>query len=101
MILEIGALRHYLLSEVPGGFQLHSQHLSTTHGFGVALVSAGAFWSGQRRNRGSPQWYELESQDTYPAPGQSWSRYFRNQDGLAEIRVGKDMKEGLEGAEAV
>ncbi len=34
-------------------------------------------------------------------PEQSWSRFFRNQDGLAEIRVGKDLKEGLAGAEAV
>jgi UDP-N-acetyl-D-mannosaminuronate dehydrogenase len=46
-------------------------------------------------------WYELESQDTYPAPGHSWSRYFRKQEGLTEIRVGKDLKESLAGAEAV
>ena len=25
-------------------------------------------------------WYELENQDTYPAPGHSWKRFFRNQD---------------------
>ena len=25
-------------------------------------------------------WYELENQDTYPAPGHSWSRFFRNQE---------------------
>ncbi|MEJ2705334.1 MAG: UDP binding domain-containing protein, partial [Sedimentisphaerales bacterium] len=29
-------------------------------------------------------WYELEKQDTYPAPGHSWARFFRNQDGLME-----------------
>ncbi len=46
-------------------------------------------------------WYELENQDTYPAPGHSWSRFFRNQDELTEIRVGKDLKVGLAGAEAV
>ena len=27
-------------------------------------------------------WYELEQQDVYPAPGHSWSRFFRNQHGL-------------------
>ena len=32
-------------------------------------------------------WYELESQDTYPAVGQSWSRFFRNQESLKDIRV--------------
>jgi len=30
-------------------------------------------------------WYELESQDTYPAPGHSRARFFRNQDGQAVI----------------
>lgn len=45
--------------------------------------------------------YELESQDSYPAPGHSWSQYFRNQDELSEIRVGKVLREELEGAEAV
>ena len=47
------------------------------------------------------QWHELESQDVYPAPGQSWSRFFRNQDGLASMRVLKDLPAALEGAEAV
>ena len=27
-------------------------------------------------------WYELENQDTYPAPGHSWARFFRNQEDL-------------------
>jgi len=46
-------------------------------------------------------WYELENQDTYPATGASWSRFFRNQDGLAKIRVQHDLKAVLDDAEAV
>jgi len=46
-------------------------------------------------------WYELESQDTYPAVGQSWSRFFRNQEGLVDLRVQKDLPAALAGAEAV
>ncbi|HOP13844.1 MAG: hypothetical protein M9926_08785 [Lentimicrobium sp.] len=46
-------------------------------------------------------WYELESQDTYPAPGLSWSRFFRNQEHLKEARVEKDLPAALKGAEAL
>jgi UDP-N-acetyl-D-glucosamine dehydrogenase len=46
-------------------------------------------------------WYELEAQDVYPAPGHSWKRFFRNQDGLANVRVMKDLREALRGVEAV
>jgi len=46
-------------------------------------------------------WYELETQDTYPAPGHSWSRFFRNQEGLTNARVEKDIKKVLKGAECV
>jgi len=46
-------------------------------------------------------WYELEQQDTYPAPGHSWARFFRNQEGLADIRVQSDLAEALAGAQAV
>jgi hypothetical protein len=46
-------------------------------------------------------WYELEKQDTYPAPGHSWGRFFRNQDGLKNTRVIKDLKKGIHGMEAV
>ncbi len=46
-------------------------------------------------------WYELEAQDVYPAPGHSWSRFFRNQDHLADIRVQHDLAAVLKGAEAV
>lgn len=46
-------------------------------------------------------WYELESQDDYPSPGHSWSRFFRNQDQLTEARVEKDLPKTLKGAEAL
>jgi len=46
-------------------------------------------------------WYELEKQDVYPAPGHSWSRFFRNQDHLPEIRLSHDLAESLAAAEAV
>ncbi|KAF5062780.1 UDP-N-acetyl-D-mannosamine dehydrogenase [anaerobic digester metagenome] len=46
-------------------------------------------------------WYELESQDTYPAPGLSWSRFFRNQEHLKDARVIKDLPAILKGAEAM
>jgi nucleotide sugar dehydrogenase len=46
-------------------------------------------------------WYELESQEDYPAPGHSKSQFFRNQDDLVNIRVQKDLQQVLKGAEAV
>jgi UDP-N-acetyl-D-glucosamine dehydrogenase len=46
-------------------------------------------------------WYEFESQDTYPAPGHSWARFFRNQEHLANLRVHADLQAALKGAEAV
>ena len=46
-------------------------------------------------------WWELEKQDTYPAPGHSWARFFRNQDKLTETRIEPDLKAALKGADAV
>ena len=46
-------------------------------------------------------WYELENQDNYPAPGHSWSRFFRNQQELSAIHVQKDLAPALRGAEAL
>jgi nucleotide sugar dehydrogenase len=46
-------------------------------------------------------WYELESQEDYPAPGQSWKRFFRNQDQLANIHVEKDLSKSVKGREAI
>lgn len=46
-------------------------------------------------------WYEFESQETYPAIGQSWSRFFRNQENLKNLKVEKDLQAMLKGAEAL
>jgi UDP-N-acetyl-D-glucosamine dehydrogenase len=46
-------------------------------------------------------WYELEDQDEYPSPGHSWKRFFRNQEGLKNIIVQKDLKKAIKGVEAV
>jgi nucleotide sugar dehydrogenase len=46
-------------------------------------------------------WYELESQDDYPSPGHSLSRFFRNQAGLVNMRVQSDLAAALAGAQAV
>ncbi|MBE0558274.1 MAG: GDP-mannose dehydrogenase, partial [Proteobacteria bacterium] len=41
------------------------------------------------------------SQENYPARGHSWSRFFRNQDELVNIRVQKKLGPALAGVEAV
>jgi len=46
-------------------------------------------------------WYELEKQDVYPAPGHSLARFFRNQEDLVNLRVGKDLEATIRGTEAV
>jgi nucleotide sugar dehydrogenase len=46
-------------------------------------------------------WWEFEKQDSYPAPGQSRSLLFRNQDKLTELRVQKDLAKTLKGVDAV
>jgi nucleotide sugar dehydrogenase len=46
-------------------------------------------------------WYELENQDTYPAPGRSLARFFRNQDELVNVRVERDLPAALKDAQAV
>jgi len=46
-------------------------------------------------------WYEFEKQETYPAPGHSWSRFFRNQEHLTNLRVLKDLPDAVRGAEAM
>jgi nucleotide sugar dehydrogenase len=46
-------------------------------------------------------WYEFEQQETYPAPGHSLSRFFRNQDHLTELRVQQDLEEAMRGVEAL
>jgi UDP-N-acetyl-D-mannosaminuronate dehydrogenase len=46
-------------------------------------------------------WWELEKQDTYPAPDHSMKQFFRNQDKLDEIRVHADFAAALKFADAV
>ena len=46
-------------------------------------------------------WYELENQDTYPAPGHSLSRFFHSQDDLVNVRVQHDLAAALKGVQAV
>jgi len=46
-------------------------------------------------------WWEIEKQDTYPAPGHSWARFFRNQEKLSELRVCETLDCALEQAYAV
>ena len=46
-------------------------------------------------------WWEFEKQDSYPGPGRSWARFFRNQEKLTELRVHKDLAELLKGVDAV
>ena len=46
-------------------------------------------------------WWEFEKQESYPAPGHSRARFFRNQEKLTELRVDKDISETLGRADAV
>jgi UDP-N-acetyl-D-glucosamine dehydrogenase len=46
-------------------------------------------------------WWELEKQDTYPAVGASWSRFFRNQEHLDEFQMTRDLEKALKGSDAV
>ncbi|MFZ2039335.1 MAG: UDP binding domain-containing protein [Desulfobacterales bacterium] len=46
-------------------------------------------------------WWELEKQESYPAPGHSLARFFRNQDKLAHTRVAKSLDAALQSADAV
>jgi UDP-N-acetyl-D-glucosamine dehydrogenase len=43
----------------------------------------------------------LEKQGTYPAPGHSWARFFRNQESLADLKIEPDLKTALNGVDAV
>jgi len=46
-------------------------------------------------------WWEFEKQDTYPSIGSSWSRFFRNQDHLKEMRITARLEDALRDSEAV
>jgi nucleotide sugar dehydrogenase len=46
-------------------------------------------------------WWELEKQDSYPGTGLSWSRFFRNQEGLQGFQMIHELQKALESADAV
>ncbi len=46
-------------------------------------------------------WWELEQQESYPAIGASWSRFFRNQEHMNEFRMTKDLGEALKGSDGI
>jgi UDP-N-acetyl-D-glucosamine dehydrogenase len=46
-------------------------------------------------------WWEFESQETYPAVGESRSRFFRNQEHLKDLRICPDLAEAMQGSDAV
>jgi nucleotide sugar dehydrogenase len=46
-------------------------------------------------------WWELEKQDTYPAPNHSLARFFRNQEKLGDSRMMRNLNETLRGADAM
>jgi UDP-N-acetyl-D-mannosaminuronate dehydrogenase len=46
-------------------------------------------------------WWEFEKQESYPAPGHSKSRFFRNQERLTELRIDEDISDTLRNADAV
>jgi UDP-N-acetyl-D-mannosaminuronate dehydrogenase len=46
-------------------------------------------------------WWELEKQDSYPAGGTGWSRFFRNQEHLDEFAMTPDLADALKEADAV
>ena len=47
------------------------------------------------------RWWELEKQETYPAPGHSMGRFFRNQEGLKDLVVCDRLETALEGVDAL
>src|SRR5262249_8065628 len=47
------------------------------------------------------RWWEFEEQETYPRTGYSWSRFFRNQEGLKALRMQHDLGKALQRADAV
>jgi nucleotide sugar dehydrogenase len=46
-------------------------------------------------------WWELEKQETYPSPGHSMARFFRNQEKLGEMQMMKSLAEAITSADAL
>jgi len=47
------------------------------------------------------RWWELEKQDSYPAPGHSMGRFFRNQEELKDLAVSDRLETALAGVDAL
>jgi len=47
------------------------------------------------------RWWELEKQESYPAPGHSMARFFRNQEGLKDLAVCDRLETALTGGDAL
>ena len=47
------------------------------------------------------RWWELEKQDSYPAPGHSMARFFRNQESLKDLSIADRLETALEGVDAL
>ena len=46
-------------------------------------------------------WWEFEAQDSYPKPGFSWARFFHRQAPLSGLRIEKDLRGAMKGADAI
>ena len=46
-------------------------------------------------------WWELEKQETYPAIGSSWSRFFRNQEHFSNFCMASTIEDALKNSDAV
>ena len=46
-------------------------------------------------------WWEFEKQDTYPSPGHSWARFFRNQENLGHLKMAETLSAAIKGVDAV
>ncbi len=46
-------------------------------------------------------WWEFESQESYPGPGQSRARFFHRQDRLTDLRIEKDLFKAMRGRDAI
>ncbi len=42
---------------------------------------------------------KVSNQDTYPAPGHTWVRFFRNQEKLTDLRIQQDLSEAMKDAD--
>ncbi|MFC1839882.1 nucleotide sugar dehydrogenase [Thermodesulfobacteriota bacterium] len=46
-------------------------------------------------------WWELEKQETYPAVGSSWSRFFRNQEHLSDFSMTEKLEDAIAKSDCV